>query len=97
MSNCAATLHALTALLSDEPGSPDVLLDVSTVQVMIHLLLVRRDKGRRRAHQTEAAHLHRRLRVVYGELGGYPFRDGDTTYYDGPTLYEAARWLTPAR
>ena len=65
------------------------------MQLTIHLLLMRRDKGHRPGHHVEAAHLHRRLHLVYSELGGYLFRDASGVYYDGPALYEVARWLSP--
>jgi len=73
-----------------------VLLPAVEAHALIHWLLIQRDEGYQPGHDDEAAHLHWRLRLAYGELGGYLFADTRRWYYDGPTLCLAARWLLPA-
>ncbi len=97
MSNThSAPLRALGDARSLEPAGPEVLLPAVEAHGLIRWLLVQRDEGYYPGHEGEAAYLHGRLWLVYSELGGYTFVDGTCSYYDGPTLCLAARWLMPA-
>lgn len=90
----AIILRVLSDALADHPDSPDTLLPWGEADALICLLLVERDEGWQTSHDVEAAGLHWRLRLMYGEIGGYPF--GDATggrYYHGYDLCQAARRL----
>lgn len=88
------TMRALADVLVDHPDSPDTLLPWVDAHGLIRRLLIERDEGRQAGHDAEAASLHWRLRLVYGELGGYAFGDNDAGwYYHGYDLCQAARQL----
>jgi len=94
MTTDTRTLRALGDALADEPDSPDRLLPWVEAHWLIRRLLVERDEGARLDHAGEAAALHWRLRLMYGELGGYPFGDAaGVRYYHGYDLCQAARQL----
>ncbi len=95
MNRRSAPLRALCDALAQEPDGPEVLLPAAEAHTLIRWLLIQRGKGYYPGHEDEAAHLHWRLRLAYGELGGYICVDGACSYYDGPTLCLAARWLVP--
>ncbi len=87
-------LRALGDALAWEQDTPDSLLPTVDAHRLIRNVLVERDEGYQSAHIAEAADLHWRLRLLYGELGGYRFGDNARGwYYEGPTLCRAARWL----
>jgi hypothetical protein len=87
-------LRALGDALAWEDDNPDNLLPTDAAHALIRSLLVERDERDQIGHIDEAAAVHWRLRLLYGEISGYRF--GDNTqgwYYAGPTLCRAARWL----
>ncbi len=88
------TMRALADVLADHPDSPDTLLPWVTAHELIYRLLAERDEGWQPGHADEAAGLHWRLRLVYGDLGGYAFGDAaGARYYHGYDLCQAARLL----
>ncbi len=94
MSVDARTLRVLSDALAGHPDSPDTLLPWVEAHRLIRRLLIERDEGWQGGHDVEAAGLHWRLRLMYGELGGYPFGDAaGARYYHGYDLCQAARLL----
>ncbi len=88
------TMRALGDVLADHPDSPDTLLPWIETHALIGRLLIERDEGWQPGHADEAAGVHWRLRLMYGELGGYSFGDNGTGWsYHGYDLCQAARQL----
>jgi hypothetical protein len=94
MTTDTRTVRALGDVLADHPDHPDTLLPWVAAHELICRLLAERDEGWQPEHVDEAAGLHWRLRLMYGELGGYPFDDAaGVRYYHGYDLCQAARRL----
>jgi len=92
------TMCALGDVLADHPDNPDTLLPWIETHELICRLLAERDEDWQPGHADEAAGLHWRLRLMYGELGGYPFGDAaGMCYYHGYDLCQAARQLEQHR
>jgi len=82
---------ALTELLADIPDCIDVWMESDEIEMLIRLLLVRMDRGRRRWHANQWWQVYRRVVHTYRASGAWVGRHNGLAQYHGGTLYRLVR------